>query len=244
MAGAGAAPVAEVVIEALNGQLRVRPGADLGEDRAGERDCEGAPCGRVGGSERPDGVAPAGYRARRDPRRSRVCARASCAGCASATSSSTSRIRTCASLARGGAIRDCPLSPEVASALDLYLTSRAEQTKGRIRREDPVWLNNRGDPLTPATLDHHVRQWYRRAGVPLPTGAATHAFRHTVAMQLINRGEPVSVAQELLGHASLSSTQIYIRAAGHHVREAAHALPIRHQLRKMSQLPAEHRCNG
>ena len=141
---------------------------------------------------------------------------------------------------KGGAVRDCPLSPEVAEALDSYLTSRAEQTKGRTRRDDPVWLNNRGDPLTPATLDHHVRQWYRRAGVPLPTGAATHAFRHTVAMQLINRGEPVNVVQALLGHASLSSTQIYIRAAGHHVREAAHALPIRQQLRKMSQLPSEH----
>jgi site-specific recombinase XerD len=64
-------------------------------------------------------------------------------------------------------------------------------------------------------------------------GAAAHAFRHTVAMQLINRGEPVNVVQALLGHASLSSTQIYIRAAGHHVREAAHGLPVRQQLRKI-----------
>jgi len=47
-------------------------------------------------------------------------------------------------------------------------------------------------------------------------------------------GEPVNVVQALLGHASLSSTQIYIRAAGHHVREAAHALPVRGQLRALS----------
>jgi site-specific recombinase XerD len=52
-------------------------------------------------------------------------------------------------------------------------------------------------------------------------------------MQLVARGEAVNVVQALLGHASLSSTQIYIRAAGHHVREAAHALPIRGQLRKI-----------
>jgi len=52
-------------------------------------------------------------------------------------------------------------------------------------------------------------------------------------MQLIGRGEPVNVVQALLGHASLSSTQIYIRAAGHHVREAAHVLPVRQQLRKI-----------
>jgi site-specific recombinase XerD len=46
-----------------------------------------------------------------------------------------------------------------------------------------------------------------------------------VAMRLVGRGEAVNVVQALLGHASLSSTQIYIRAAGHQVREAAHALP-------------------
>ena len=39
--------------------------------------------------------------------------------------------------------------------------------------------------------------------------------------------------QALLGHAWLSSTQIYVRAAGHHVREAAHILPVRQQLRKV-----------
>jgi len=39
---------------------------------------------------------------------------------------------------------------------------------------------------------------------------------------------------EPAGHASLSSTQIYTRAAGHHVREAAHALPVRGQLRQLS----------
>jgi hypothetical protein len=46
-------------------------------------------------------------------------------------------------------------------------------------------------------------------------------------MQLVGRGEAVNVVQALLGHGSLSSTQIDIRAAGHHVREAAHALPVR-----------------
>lgn len=135
---------------------------------------------------------------------------------------------------KGGAVRDCPLAPEVAETLEDYLASREERTKRRAGRNAPVWLNGKGDPLTPAALDHHVRSWYDRADVPLPDGAATHAFRHTVAMQLVNRGEPVNVVQALLGHASLSSTQIYIRAAGHHVREAAHALPIRQQLRKMS----------
>ncbi len=135
---------------------------------------------------------------------------------------------------KGGAVRDCPLPPEVDAAVLAYLRDRERRTKRRARRDDPAWLNNHGRPLTPAALDHLVRRWFERVGLTLPAGAAAHAFRHTVAMQLVARGEPVNVVQALLGHASLSSTQIYIRAAGHHVREAAHALPIRGQLRGLS----------
>jgi site-specific recombinase XerD len=138
---------------------------------------------------------------------------------------------------KGAAVRDCPLPPELAATLVAYLASRQRHARRRARREDPVWLNSRGGPLTPAALDHHVRRWFSRAGVPLPPGAATHSFRHTVAMQLVGRGEAINVVQALLGHASLSSTQIYIRAAGHHVREAAHMLPVRQQLRQLAALP-------
>jgi site-specific recombinase XerD len=136
---------------------------------------------------------------------------------------------------KGGAVRDCPLPPEVATAVQTYLASRQQRTHVRARRDDVAWLNNHGRPLTRAALDHLVRRWFARAGVPLPRGAAAHAFRHTVAMQLIGHGEAVNVVQALLGNASLSSTQIYIRAAGHHVREAAHSLPVRDQLLKMGR---------
>ena len=66
---------------------------------------------------------------------------------------------------KGGAVRDCLLAPEVATTLLAYLASRDEQTRRRARWGDPVWLNNHGNPLTRATLDHHVRSWYARAGV-------------------------------------------------------------------------------
>ena len=132
---------------------------------------------------------------------------------------------------KGNVVRDCPLPAELVGAIDAYLASRLKRTRSRPRRDDPLWLNNHGDPLTPATLDHYVQRWFGRAGVPLPPGAQAHAFRHTVAMQLVGRGEALNVVQALLGHASLRSTEIYIRAAGHHVREAAHALPVRSQLR-------------
>jgi integrase/recombinase XerD len=91
---------------------------------------------------------------------------------------------------KGGAVRDCPLPPEVAAAVQAYLVSRQKRMGSRPRRDDSVWLNNHGRPLTPAALDHMVRRWFARAGVPLPRGAAAHAFRHTVAMQLVGRGKP------------------------------------------------------
>jgi site-specific recombinase XerD len=54
-------------------------------------------------------------------------------------------------------------------------------------------------------------------------------------MQLVGRGEALNVVPALLGHSSLRSTEIYIRAAGHHVREAAHTLPVSGQLRSQSK---------
>jgi integrase/recombinase XerC len=136
---------------------------------------------------------------------------------------------------KGSVVRDCPLPPELVAAVEAYLVSRVKRTGKRPRPDDRVWLNNHGGPLTPATLDHHVRRWFARAGVPLPRGAQAHVFRHTVAMQLVGRGEALNVVQALLGHESLRSTEIYIRAAGHHVRQAAHALPVRRQLRDLAR---------
>ena len=59
---------------------------------------------------------------------------------------------------KGGAVRDCPLPPEVATILEAYITTRHERTKRRAGRDAPVWLNGRGKPLTPSALDHHVRR--------------------------------------------------------------------------------------
>ena len=87
----------------------------------------------------------------------------------------------------------------------------------------------------PQTLDHYVRRWFGRPCVPLPVGAQAHVLRHTVAMQLVGRGEALNVVPALLGHSSLRSTEICIRAAGDHVREAAHTLPVSGQLRSQSK---------
>jgi len=138
-------------------------------------------------------------------------------------------------IGKGSVTRDCPLSPELAVVLQDYLVSRQVRTGIPARTKDPVFLNTRLAPLSTAALDHSVRRWFARADVPLPPGAAAHAFRHTVAMQLIGLGESATVVQDLLGHASLSSTQVYTKAAGRHVRAAADALPLRQLVRDLPE---------
>jgi len=138
-------------------------------------------------------------------------------------------------IGKGSVTRDCPLSPELVGVLQDYLASRQARTGTPARTKDPVFLNTRLAPLSTAALDHSVRGWFARAGVPLPPGAAAHAFRHTVAMQLIGLGESATVVQDLLGHASLSSTQVYTKAAGRHVRAAANALPLRQLVRDLPE---------
>jgi len=80
-----------------------------------------------------------------------------------------------------------------------------------------------------------VRGWFARDSMAPAPGAAAHAFRHTVAMQLIGLGESATVVQDLLGRASLSSTQVYTKAAGRHVRAAANALPLRQLVRDLPE---------
>lgn len=137
-------------------------------------------------------------------------------------------------IGKGSVTRDLPLSADLVAILHGYLATRHERTGKSGRKKDPLFLNSRLDPLSTASLDHQVRRWFTRAGVPLPPGAAAHAFRHTVAMQLIGIGESATVVQDLLGHASLSSTQIYTKAAGRHVRAAAGALPLHQVVRDIA----------
>ena len=73
-------------------------------------------------------------------------------------------------LGKGSVTRDCPLTAELVGVLTRYLTTRDMRTGKAARKKDPLFLNTRLEPLTTAALDHSVRRWFARAGVPLPAG--------------------------------------------------------------------------
>lgn len=106
---------------------------------------------------------------------------------------------------KGGKQRDVPLLPLVAQALDDYL---AAQPFG-LRREDKIFRGQRGGVMTPRQAQALLSRLRRAVG--LDDSVTPHALRHSFASHLLAGGGDLRTIQELLGHASLSSTQIYTK---------------------------------
>jgi len=73
--------------------------------------------------------------------------------------------------------------------------------------EGPIFVGARGGPLSPRIIQLTMERL--RGSLGLPDSATPHALRHSFATHLLTRGGDLRAIQELLGHASLSTTQIY-----------------------------------
>jgi integrase/recombinase XerC len=102
-----------------------------------------------------------------------------------------------------GKTRIVPVVPAVREAIESYLRVCPYPVSGDTR----VFLGARGGPLNPDLVRRAVAAARRRLG--LPDSLTPHALRHSFATHLLARGADLRSLQELLGHASLSSTQIY-----------------------------------
>jgi integrase/recombinase XerD len=66
------------------------------------------------------------------------------------------------------------------------------------------------------SLGMKIKEWSNKAGVPIHT----HSFRHYFATKLVEKGANIRVVQELLGHSSLNTTQVYLSVTANHLKEA------------------------
>jgi integrase/recombinase XerD len=118
---------------------------------------------------------------------------------------------------KGGKQRLVPVGGHARRALDDYLPDRM-----RLRRpgRDPgaVFLNARGGRLTRQGVFEIVRKHAAGAGLD-PSRVSPHVLRHSMATHMVEGGADLRTVQELLGHASITTTQVYTRVSPRHLLE-------------------------
>ena len=143
-------------------------------------------------------------------------------------------------LGKGRKERVTLLGGPARAALEAYLTYgrpalRSEAPGGPVGADPAViFLNSRGTPLGVRGLRYRLDRLMLRAG--LPSGASVHTLRHSFASHLLEGGADLRVVQELLGHASLGTTQIYTHVSPQRLRSAYVAAHPRS--RKQTQPPS------
>ncbi|GLK68879.1 tyrosine recombinase XerC [Hansschlegelia plantiphila] len=111
-------------------------------------------------------------------------------------------------LGKGSKRRQLPVIAAVQEAVAAYLA----QCPWSLKPEGPLFVGAKGGPLNPRIVQQAVARM--RGGLGLPDTATPHALRHSFATHLLARGGDLRTIQELLGHASLSTTQIYTEVDG------------------------------
>jgi integrase/recombinase XerD len=117
---------------------------------------------------------------------------------------------------KGNKERVVPVGSKAVAAIEQYLRNGRPLLVNR-RSPGNLFLTRRGTGFAPVTLWLRIKQRVRRAGVS--RNVTPHMLRHSFATHLLEHGADLRVIQELLGHASISTTEVYTHVASQRLRE-------------------------
>jgi integrase/recombinase XerD len=124
---------------------------------------------------------------------------------------------------KAGKERLIPIHEQAVHALRVYL-QEARPELSRSKREKGLFINRRGDRLTRQGFWLILKNYAKSANIP--SDVTPHTLRHSFATHMLRGGAPLRSVQELLGHANISTTQVYTQLTDEHVREVyQHAHP-------------------
>jgi integrase/recombinase XerD len=107
---------------------------------------------------------------------------------------------------KGNKQRLIPVGAYALEAIEKYVHGERSHLVGKGAGTHKLFLNRRGNPLSRQSAWESVNQASTRANIP---GVSPHSLRHSYATHLLERGADVRTVQELLGHASVTTTQVY-----------------------------------
>ena len=128
---------------------------------------------------------------------------------------------------KGRKTRVVPVGRFALDATKAWLAQRATLVAGD---ESALFLNHRGKPIGPRTVQHRLRNWALKQGI----GARVHPhmLRHSFASHVLQSSGDLRAVQEMLGHASISTTQVYTHLDWQHLAKAYDAAHPRAKKKK------------
>jgi integrase/recombinase XerC len=111
--------------------------------------------------------------------------------------------------------RIVPFGKHAGQALEIYL-KQAELRFGSAREPRALFLNGRGTRITPRSVRSIVRK--HLTGLGVDRRCSPHSLRHSFATHLVDNGADIEAVRQLLGHASLSTTQVYTHVSIEHLK--------------------------
>ena len=118
---------------------------------------------------------------------------------------------------KGSKQRLCIIGSKASAALRVAREAAGEIWPDGAADGAPLFLNDRGGALTPREIERRMKRWLGFAGLPLEV--TPHKLRHSFATHMLDAGVDLRSVQEMLGHSSLSTTQIYTHVSIEHLKD-------------------------